>query len=373
MTTINTQYSIPVPVEEHEYGSRTFTRAKDPEPTAQAQPAKIKVYEASWTNIPGISNLLWVPIDFVVTSSAWVKAFAIGDTEGQLDASLRLASMPLSILHAVSSALALLVQLGYVIHASALGALEILVRILPALIFGLAVCAIETIYETICVVRSAHLLSKLDSKKPGESLAYLQATFLELSLTEKARIKRIADRNFPNEPEKATEERLAKEKQLKDIKRANLDRRIRPWCGAAVAQAEIGQLIDKFNIRDGLESLNSSDVDRAQELIALVRSQASKEMLIHAVGLAALAISAIGFILTMVACPALIPFIMITVGGVMSLATYFYGKGVLDHEGWNYDLKAGLPALYWLYQKVCKIREPEAPKEVELLPVTSKI
>lgn len=334
------------------------------------QPAEGKPFP--WTNTPGCLNIIWVPMMFMDTFNGWMLAIATGDREGQIDSSLRLASMPLSIVHAISATLTLLVQLGSEIHASLTGILEPIIRAIPTLIFGLVICIIEGIYEIICVVRSIVLIENLSTETDQDlarSLEYLHANYFSLNQSEVERIEGIVRSKFDGD--RWDEERLKMQESLLDVKRTNLERRVRPWCGGAV-QASVNRLLGALrnppDLDDGsYRAVYEANVLEARALVQMVKDQGKKELIIHIVGILTLAISAAGFILSMIACPALIPILLLAVGGAMSTISYFFGRGVLDHAGWDFDWRAAFPPAAWVVDALDCTENAPRSIEAELL------
>ncbi len=373
-----------------------------------AQP--IEVYDPAWAPTPGISNLLWTPIDFFYTVGAWLKAKAMGDEDGELDARIRLSSMPFSFLHAICYTLTYAMELSYLFHPSVEQMLAPIIAVLgvPMLGLGIALCVVGGIYEGLCLGRILEITKRMrtgdlsaineilhDPKNRDlidewiedtpieslpkearaayeyirdhganedalnqikdaclvENLSYFEANYLTITPEERGHIQGIVKRNFAHLDEDL---RIGKEHEMIDnlstVKHAQLARRLRPWCAARISNELNGYLQvlrnpssdpgQKARAREGAENLlNSIDI------------QAKKKMIIHIVGITALILSAIGFILILVACPALAPLVLLSVASGLSTIAYLYGKGALDQEGWGFSFCEAFPAIGWFYNK----------------------
>lgn len=113
--------------------------------------------------LPGPLNLLLLPFDLIYTASALIKAKSLGDTEGELDATLRLSTLPLNALSSISSVITALFQLGtfasYV--RVTLSSIHFSPNFLASMnIVGLILCAVETVIEALAVDRQVNFLSK---------------------------------------------------------------------------------------------------------------------------------------------------------------------------------------------------------------------
>lgn len=396
---------------------------------------------SGWTNLPGLSNVLWTPMDYESTMTGWTVSRAAGDEEGAFDAGLRLVGMPLSMLHAVSSLITCCINAASFLHTSFEGVLESAVKILgpPTLIFGLCICVIEGIYEAICIARNAILLrdmqismiQELDTLlniadaprfrtacsawlrdhpqdslpeslrkrhallqdilnrrsdeelmclappliqqcKEGltiQTLIYFEAEYFAVNTEEQERIDRTVSSNFGHLAAEAQQQKKSEmQRSLLTVKRTQLDRRIRPWCRQAISR-DLKPLLDVLTDPTADARLRTTALTQAENLLSSVDIQAKKMLLIHAVGLAAIVLSAIGFTLSLIACPAFIPFTLLIVGGIMTTASYYYKLGALEEAGWNFSGKAACPWLYWAYEKLSGFfttHPSAAPQEIEL-------
>jgi hypothetical protein len=137
----------------------------------------IEAYDGpGYTNLPGVSNILWTPVDLVLSIGALIKAIAIDDQEAKLDITLRFSGMPFAFLQAILSGITLLFQV-IVFFEDKLGALLKPIEAaatVPTLILGIGLCVIEGIYESIGAARAIALLHNLNFKN-REEIPDLQA------------------------------------------------------------------------------------------------------------------------------------------------------------------------------------------------------
>ena len=364
-----------------------------PDPFIQAAPLPdhppqrpLQTTQWNWTNTPSWTNVFWTPIDCVATGVSWARARAVGDREGQFDAGLRLAGMPLSILHAIGAFATFLIELAYMLEYKFAIQFEPILHLtrLPIMSLGLGLCVIEGIYEGICLRRTVKLLSHMETSELyvlndelmqhperraqilGQkrdliitNLTYFRDKYFEISQEERNRIRGVAQRHFPNDP--LSEQRQVNQMSdaLRQVKRANLDRRVRPWCGLEIAR-QLNPLLAR------LQQGDDTAIEEAERLISTIDAQGRKKLLIHIVGITALVLCAVGFILTMIACPAIIPFVMITVSGILSTLNYLYAKGALDEQGWSFSITKALPPLGWIHDR---LRSCCVNADIELSPV----
>lgn len=308
-----------------------------------AEPANPLPRSMEWdaTYTPSWTNIFWGPISLVSTIMGLIRSQASGDQEGQFDAKLKLVGAPFTILHALCAALSSILRLAYLLHESLAKSLEpiVLVLGLPTVVFGLGLCVMEGIYEAICLFRSGQLICHTGSSEDSdetviENLDYFKATYLVPSEAELQRYRHIEDQ-------------AQRQQMALAAKKVTLIRRVGLSCANNVMP----------NLRISLETLNNPDVsleekaaaiERAKGALSLIDAQAKKKLIIHAVGLAAIILCGLSFILAMVGCPALIPVILMTIGGVFATGNYIYAKGALDEEGWGFSLTKAFPPLGWI-------------------------
>ena len=192
---------------------------------------------------------------------------------------------------------------------------------------------------------------------------YFDAEYLSLTVEEKTRMANLVQRNFPNlEIKEQRQEYVNMAANLTRAKRANLDRRVKPWCGLKVAN-ELKPLMNALKDPTLTPLARREAREQAENFLQALDTQGKKRLAIHIVGLIALAFSAAGFLCTLLACPALIPFLLLTAGGVLSTLSYIYGRAALDEEGftWGKAARAAMPPLAWVYDRITACGQTEEP------------
>jgi|GEM_PF-4916228 len=113
--------------------------------------------------LPSVFNLLSLPSDFFSALSALWKAQAIGDAEGEIDATLRLSSLPLNALSSISDIANFVLIIGRIasfVRVSISPFTFLPLSILSSINFiGLALSAIESVVEAVAVDRQVKFLS----------------------------------------------------------------------------------------------------------------------------------------------------------------------------------------------------------------------
>lgn len=112
--------------------------------------------------LPGALNLLHFPFDLISTTSALIKAKSMGDKEAEIDATLRLSSLPLNALSSLSDFATFLVQVGTLVSyiRGTLFSLRFSPNFLASMnIVGLILCFIESIVEGLAIKRQVNFLS----------------------------------------------------------------------------------------------------------------------------------------------------------------------------------------------------------------------
>lgn len=112
--------------------------------------------------LPSALNILYFPFDLISTTSDLVKAKSVGDKEGEIDATLRLSTLPLNVLSSISGLATFLVQVSTITSyiRGVLFSIRISPNFLASLnIVGLILCFIESIVEGLAVKRQVELLS----------------------------------------------------------------------------------------------------------------------------------------------------------------------------------------------------------------------
>ncbi len=302
-------------------------------------PPRAMEWDATYT--PSWTNIFWGPISLVSTVMGLMRAKASGDKEGELDAKLRLVGAPFTILHALCATLSSVFRLSYLMHETVAKSLEPLVLVLgiPTVVFGLGLCFVEGIYESICLFRAAQLICHTGSVDDNdatvvENLRYFEAAYLTPSQEEIDRYQHIE-----NEAQRA--------RMATAAKHVTLIRRVGLTCANRVAR-ELRESLRTLANQEASPRDHAAAIACAKEALSLIDIQAKKKLIIHIVGLAAIALCAASFILITLGCPTLLPLLLMTAGGLFATANYLYAKGTLEEEGWGFSITKAVPPLGWI-------------------------
>jgi hypothetical protein len=249
-----------------------------------------------YTKVPGITNIVYAPYELYSEIKAAHQAFKIRDGEGFIENSLRIIEAPFSF----SNALLQLSWYGiYFFNSPALQNTLQTTSLLTSSIAaaGFVLCAIETVLETIGLIRTVNFL-KTNS---------------------------LSDHAY-----------------LTHMKKHELAHRVHPWLADRIEET-------LPQIQQGLQSQDPSKRAEAKETTAAilknVKIQSQKKLLIHVIGLLAALITIAGLIAGCGACPFIIPFVILVVGGVLSLVRYYLQCGLMDVEGWNFSVANCIPEI----------------------------
>ncbi len=294
-------------------------------------------------SLPGITNLFFAPCEFVDTIKAVGKAKKIKDYQGIFEHSLRAASAPMRFLNALGSAAWYVLQGGVffkVIAESLINSLTPLSLTVGGL--GLVICAIDGALETWGLVKAKQFYTENYTNEENvylTKLQRLQHKYLQVSPQRLSEIEAYVQDKFPDlTPAQQQEKKDAFVNAKLNGKFNNLVRRVQPWLAE-----EIKQTVPAI-----LQELPSSDAakQKAADIFQKIKMQSMKKFLIHSVGLAAALITAVGLILSLVACPFFVPLIFVILGMGLALSRYFLNAGLIDSKDWRFDLLNCLPSIF---------------------------
>lgn len=116
----------------------------------------------SWTNVPGISNIIYAPYEAVLSIGALIRATSTQDDEAWMDASLRLAQQPFSFLGAIASGAVTVLEIGVYFKSFQFQSFMPAVNA-AASGLGLVLCAIELFFESLGIYRATSFQSSFYS------------------------------------------------------------------------------------------------------------------------------------------------------------------------------------------------------------------
>lgn len=311
----------------------------------------IHVEDPSDFQYPGISSIIYAPLSIVDTVRHVSKINAKRDLEGTIDATIRFQLANLSLIYSISS----IIHYAFHFFHHALRAFIFLRRIEGIVPYvGLILGILGSIPEIWGIHRIRQFKKIFADKHNAAQYSHAKDVFIALNVEEK--LKRLQNKYFSlsaNETNKITNYAQKKYKNLSYndlnvkiheiqakalfVKKCNLARRVRPWM-AAEAHDKIPRLLKGFNSTDPTE--RTQCLTGAKALISEMEIQARKKMLVHIVGLFALAICVIGSIIALVmlpGAPILVTGVLFVAGVAFSMARYLTAAGYLDTRGWDFS------------------------------------
>lgn len=372
---------------------------------------------AGCTNVPGMTNLLYAPGDISNTTKALFKAYDLNDQEALLDTLVRISGMPFSILHAfltmISNALeacaffklisspVLKFTFPIVIFGLALTSIEgiyELVGLKRSIKFSIdihhqllgkiaKILNAKTPKEQ--VVRLEKFLQKLQLKNgdnqfpnallkildewksdPGKTqqqlvnileqfkepltkraLTSLHSKFFTLSENDHQKIRTLMTQYFSGLKDAERDKKLAEitEKTL-TVKKNKLARRVRPWL-AAELDKELPILLSLLNSAN--PHVRKRAVQRGEALFHKVKTQTDKKLFMSILGGITILLTLAGLALMLIGAPYLLPLLLITAGGALSILSSVLHAGLMDNEGWKVTWSNAVPEFVkTLYHKL---------------------
>lgn len=389
-----------------------------------------------YTNVPGLSNLFYVPYDAYESCVASIKAYQIGDKEGVIENGLRIAGAPFTFSNAALQLTFYGVQAGIYLKVLSQSLATSLAPLSSKISgAGIAFSLIEGILESLGIKRSRRFLIdnypfNLESLKKSfeiqdpllrqQKISVCLEQVLNTSLPDQLKedIDNLLKRNdltqtefcqlsehllkqielnvylnhlsqlqkkyFEIKPKKAhkidayiqthlsqhSPEEKQKRKEL--IIQANLEkkkscliRRVQHWMTNDLEQKIPGLIQD---LQSPLSQKRQEAIEGAAGLFNNIRIQSHKNLLINAIGLAAVIASIAGLILGLAACPYFIPFALLAFGGVLSFLRYYLHLGLLETQGWHFDPKRCIPAFVKSINKKLFQKEEKTPALPLIIP-----
>jgi hypothetical protein len=330
-----------------------FESPSEPQKTPSLIKKKLEVYDATqWTDLPGVSSLIFTPIDCICAIFDWIKADAEHNEEAKWALKVRFAAMPLSFFYGVFSFFTTVFQVGAFLKLNwELLPTHVLAAFAwPILALGIVIAAIGSALESFGIYKQVQLLTKLHDPANKETqyqdLAYIQENFFTLNLAEQALIE-LNGKDY-------------NEEELLHVKKTTLAGRVHPWLVEKI-ETDLNKILRGLGSDDPL--IRSVAHERAEKLLKSIDFQAKKKLMIHIIGLFALALTTIGLILTHTLCPPLVIFTLVGLGVFLGVSRMLLAKGFFSTEGWSFSAFNCLPEFI---QKLFKIGEEEEYEMEEL-------
>ena len=371
-------------------------------------------------NPPGITNILFAPLEFVDNVIDALAASRIQDNEGMVLNGLRVASTPASFIGSSLQLGWVLLQVGVfckIFSSTVLDSFASVSKAIP--LIGFAICAVEGLIESLGIHRtlefkrrfyltdleslktalqsndknkialylnriastlpdalkqslkecelSPEILRKLEENIYLNRLELLNKEYLQVSPESAKKIDHVIQNKFTHlsvaEQEKKRE--IFNDREL--IKKNRyLVRRV---------QVELANEIQK-TLPEAIAGLQSPDLEKrkssletSSKLFEKIKTQHYKNLLVHALGLFALAIAVTGLIAGMIGCPFAVLIPLIAIGMGTSLLRNILGKGFIEAEGWNFEFRRCIPQLFILTYKKLTEKKVQLPRVYSIPPL----
>lgn len=380
------------------------------------KPIHLTPYDNLVLFLPGVSNLIYAPYLFfkgLITSTDNCKKL---DSENSLISKLRILQAPISFFHAIGSFLEnFIIFFSVIISKISVTALfrSSLAKITYCL--GLLVTTIEAIIEITGFVKSLNFSSKpifsiqgfIKKLKHNPSIAdqknIIEKHIQYLNKNKQRLEKKLGKTHFQNllkillfyrkelyrcpsscdiekletqllylfldnfkqrelEPNPETVLKISqsnphiseeKAKQLSEqLNLENLSKRIHLF-GATKVKNDLDTILTSLNTSD--PSLRKNAIEEANKLINFMKTQNSKKIVVHIIGLVAIGLTLVGLILSTIfvfhplLLPAIIVFVLPEVlfwtGFAISIVHFCLNRGFMGCEGWHFSIRKTLPEM----------------------------
>lgn len=182
-------------------------------------------------------------------------------------------------------------------------------------------------------------------------LRQLHRKYFVLSADDLSHVDTLAQRKFSELPLHIFNEKKEELTSHALMRKSNdLARRVQPWFAEQLEQ-KLEPLIAKFSSPD--PAVRNQARFEAEELLVLMDIQAKKKMAAHIIGIIGIVILTAGLIAGLVACPYMIPLILISIGGSITLIRYYFSLGFWNSKGWRFEIVNCIPeTIKWIYYKI---------------------
>ena len=334
---------------------RTNQNSTDTQPESNKKFTRLPTiyFGNGFTNVPGLTYLYSAPVELYQSVKATIKAVKIGDKEGIFENISRSAQIPLNFASALGQTSWYLLEAAQKIKLlsnSFIPIIAILSKCVTAL--GLAICAIEGALEGAGLYRSIRFLNHRSQKTDNLKFTTdLRDHYFTVSKTRMGKIEEYVQKNLshlsPNE-QKERKEAIVQENLFK--RESTLARRVQPWLAKEIEETLPGIIT---NLQSDVASKRDQAAIKTDALYKQVKIQAQKKLLVHSLGILAVLTTLAGLMCSLIACPLLVPILLLVIAGVASIARYAVHAGYLDSKGWNFDAGNCIPQFVKnLYHKI---------------------
>lgn len=366
------------------------TLSSDTERRADARERHVAVAakdDIDFSGLPGTIQTFRT-IEYARSCSTRLGAsHAIGDTEGEADAIYRMAQLPFTLIGSISATIAFLKNFSF-----AEGFRWVVAAFKASIIFALICSAFETLYDAYWIFRETKLLNRpemaiLRLAKEEPDIKKMEAVF--------DKHQKYFQRLLPQEEIAKTAAALKRCKMsgylyFEDVQRAQasltalaqrclqmkyftegdegqhakMKRRIRPWCYEIVKQ----ELQPAIRLLESTYKENRTvGLKKAEGILELVEAQAEKKRLNHILGIAYTILTFAALITTSIACPYIVPLLLLVVSYIAAVAQWGVYAGALDNRGWTFTLSTCVPEpLRGLRNKIANCFKPAIEQQPAL-------
>lgn len=328
----------------HRNPNINFGVALDPKPTPKREMRELPHHYFGPLNIPGIFNLYHIPSEFIATVRDQFEAGRLGDTEGSYDNWLKIFEAPLNLISSLFSNVELAVKLlsGCGVDLSHLPSLLKVAKVTP--ILGLIVCAFESGIEIRGLTHATSIFKMLDTSfetltdNPEEMDRVILENLNRLNQAycdDTSAVERIKNLKFSYLDRVQKEERIRQYTYLTcGAKDRSLIRRVHSRCAQKV-HALVPQLLQEYTRIQPEDTAGWRA--RSCALLTDVKKQSYKKIVMHVLGLLAVAITIAGLIATLCGCPFAVPFTLLLIGGILSTGRVIISDGMMHTRGYTLD------------------------------------
>ncbi len=204
--------------------------------------------------------------------------------------------------------------------------------------------------------QAQNFLLQVNEKLTLTDLKNLHRQYFSISSIEREKIDRIARHRFPD----FSRTELDKKKDeiataLVNRKASNLARRIQDWSVHELNE-KLDPLIQKLSHAD--PEVRAQAYEEANKLLKSVDIQAKKKMVAHIIGIISIIFVASGLIAGLGACPYILPIVLLSIGGGVALARYYFSLSCWKTRGWHFEISECIPRpIKWIYRKIMALRK----------------
>ncbi len=293
-------------------------------------------------------TVLSSPYDFACSLYRLERARLLHNSEQEIDTAMRIIQAPLAFFTGIFT----LFQALSTYHVIKNPSFPKKILSPGVAIFGIAVCTIDLVHELVGIKRVCQMRNRLNYTKWSakdvsleeskrlivKDLKYIQTKWLTITPEDEARVEKIVEDALPKKTPK--DEKVESQShlvaELRIGKELTLANRIAPWLVAHLKEKGEGFI-------SRIENGDEAALAEAKGLLTDVNKQIKKKTIVHIIGIIGLILIISGLITMVIACPALIPFILINVGVFIGVVRYLMSEGFFNTQGWHFSASNCIP------------------------------